>query len=179
MVAFLDGDDGAWGEMDEREQVVVGRRSGLGHAIGAYVDERALERAVGTVFGHFISGGGEDLGDGAWAAPGYDVFCLASCFIHLLGGRGNVDFYLVANVKRGRGTILIKPCYGRRGRQHPHAANCSLASEQTAPTLATMTRLERLLGFFSAHPNGRKIYRASDMMLARPFGCIVPLPPPS
>jgi hypothetical protein len=28
-----------------------------------------------------------------------------------------------------------------------------------------MTRLQRLLGYASAHPNGRKIYRASDMIL--------------
>ncbi len=28
-----------------------------------------------------------------------------------------------------------------------------------------MTRLDRLLGFVSSHPNGRKVYRASDMIL--------------
>jgi hypothetical protein len=28
-----------------------------------------------------------------------------------------------------------------------------------------MTRRDRLLGFISSHPNGRKVYRASDMIL--------------
>ena len=44
-------------------------------------------------------------------------------------------------------------------------ATCALASEQAHPTLGTMARLERLLGYVSAHPAARKIYRASDMIL--------------
>ena len=41
----------------------------------------------------------------------------------------------------------------------------SLASEQAVPTSATMLRLDRLLGYAFPHPNGRKFYRASDMIL--------------
>ncbi len=44
-------------------------------------------------------------------------------------------------------------------------ATCALASEQAAPTVATMRRLQRLLGYVAAHPNGRQIYRASDTPL--------------
>jgi hypothetical protein len=55
--------------------------------------------------------------------------------------------------------------YGRSVDARVLTATCALASEQVSPTLATMTRLDRLLGFVSAHPNGRKIYRASDMIL--------------
>jgi hypothetical protein len=44
-------------------------------------------------------------------------------------------------------------------------ATCALASEQASPTLSTMTRLDRLLSFVPAHPNGRKIFRASEMIL--------------
>ena len=44
-------------------------------------------------------------------------------------------------------------------------ATCALAAEQAHPTLGTMERLERLLGYVSAHPSGRKIYKASDMIL--------------
>jgi hypothetical protein len=44
-------------------------------------------------------------------------------------------------------------------------ATCALASEQAHPTTDTMTRLNRLLGYAAAHPNGRKIYRASQMIL--------------
>jgi hypothetical protein len=44
-------------------------------------------------------------------------------------------------------------------------AVCSLASEQALPTSATMRRLDRLLGYASSHPNGRKVYRASGMVL--------------
>jgi hypothetical protein len=44
-------------------------------------------------------------------------------------------------------------------------ATCALAAKQAHPTLGTMERLERLLGYMSAHPSGRKIYRASDMIL--------------
>jgi hypothetical protein len=47
------------------------------------------------------------LGDGAGAAPGDDVLRLASRFIHLFGGRGNVDLDFVANVERGGRAILI------------------------------------------------------------------------
>jgi hypothetical protein len=44
-------------------------------------------------------------------------------------------------------------------------ATCALAAEQVSPTLATMTHLNCLLGFVSSHPNGRKVYRASDMII--------------
>ncbi len=55
--------------------------------------------------------------------------------------------------------------YGRcvDGRILP--ATCALASEQASPTLSTMARLQRLLGYVAAHPDGRKIFRASDMLL--------------
>ena len=36
-------------------------------------------------------------------------------------------------------------------------STCALAAEQVSSTLATMTRLDRLLSFVSAHPNRRKI----------------------
>ena len=55
--------------------------------------------------------------------------------------------------------------YGRSVDARILTATCALASEQAAPTLATIARLNRLLSFVSAHPNGRKIYRASDMIL--------------
>ncbi len=46
--------------------------------------------------------------------------------------------------------------YGRcvDGRILP--ATCALASEQAYPTLFTMARLQRLLGYVAAHPDGRK-----------------------
>jgi hypothetical protein len=44
-------------------------------------------------------------------------------------------------------------------------ATCALASEQASLTLSTMTRLQRLLGYVAAHPDGRKIFRALDMLL--------------
>jgi hypothetical protein len=55
--------------------------------------------------------------------------------------------------------------YGRcvKGRVLP--ATCALASEQACPTLFTLARLQRLLGYVAAHPDGRKIFRASDMLL--------------
>ena len=59
--------------------------------------------------------------------------------------------------------------YGRcvDGRVLP--TTCALASEQeqASPTLSTMARLQRLLGYVAAHPDGRKIFRvrASDMLL--------------
>ena len=48
--------------------------------------------------------------------------------------------------------------YGRcvDGRILP--ATCALASEQASPTLSTMARLQRLLGYVEAHPDGRKIF---------------------
>ena len=55
--------------------------------------------------------------------------------------------------------------YGRSVDARVLTATCALAAEQASPTLSTMTRLDRLLGFVSAHPNGRKVYRASDMIL--------------
>ncbi len=56
--------------------------------------------------------------------------------------------------------------YGRcvDGRILP--ATCTLASEQASPTLSTMARLLRLLGYVAAHPDGRKMFRASDMLLS-------------
>jgi hypothetical protein len=39
---------------------------------------------------------------------------------------------------------------------------------KVSPTLSTMARLERLLGYVAAHPDGRKIFRASDMLLRVP-----------
>ena len=55
--------------------------------------------------------------------------------------------------------------YGRcvDGRILP--ATCALASEQASPTLSTMARLQRLLGYVAAHPDGQNIFRASDMLL--------------
>jgi hypothetical protein len=55
--------------------------------------------------------------------------------------------------------------YGRcvDGRILP--ATCVLASEQASLTLSTMARLLRLLGYVAAHLDGRKIFRASDMLL--------------
>jgi hypothetical protein len=44
-------------------------------------------------------------------------------------------------------------------------ATCALASEQTSPTTATIARLDRLLGYAAAHPNGQKVFRASAMIL--------------
>ncbi len=41
-------------------------------------------------------------------------------------------------------------------------ATCALASEQVSPTLSTMIRLQRLLGYVAAHPDGRKL---SDTLL--------------
>ncbi len=55
--------------------------------------------------------------------------------------------------------------YGRSVDARALTATCALAAEQASPTLATMTRLDRLLSFVSALPNGRKIYRSSDMIL--------------
>jgi len=55
--------------------------------------------------------------------------------------------------------------YGRcvDGRVLP--ATCALASEQASPTLSTLARLQRLLGYVAAHPDGWKVFRASDMLL--------------
>jgi hypothetical protein len=44
-------------------------------------------------------------------------------------------------------------------------ATCALASEQASPTTDTIKRLDRLLGYAAAHPNGHKIFRASEMVL--------------
>ena len=55
--------------------------------------------------------------------------------------------------------------YGRcvDGRVLP--ATCALASAQTQATLTTMAALERLLGFVSAHRDGRKVFLPSEMQL--------------
>ncbi len=55
--------------------------------------------------------------------------------------------------------------YGRSVDSRVLQATCALASEQAHPTLATTARLERLMGYASAHPNARKVYRPSDMLL--------------
>jgi hypothetical protein len=55
--------------------------------------------------------------------------------------------------------------YGRSADALILTATCALASEQADPTLSTMLRLNHILGFVSSHPNGRKIYRASDIIL--------------
>jgi hypothetical protein len=44
-------------------------------------------------------------------------------------------------------------------------ATCALSSEQARSTSDTMTRLDRLLGYAAAHPNGRKVFHASAMIL--------------
>ncbi len=55
--------------------------------------------------------------------------------------------------------------YGRCVDDRILPATCALASEQASPTLSTMARLQRLLGYIAAYPDGRKIFRASDMLL--------------
>jgi hypothetical protein len=55
--------------------------------------------------------------------------------------------------------------YGRNVDSCILPATCALACEQASPTLSTMSRLDRLLGYVSSHPNARKMYRASDMIL--------------
>jgi hypothetical protein len=44
-------------------------------------------------------------------------------------------------------------------------ATCALASAQSTATRATMTDLDRLLGFASVHRNGMKVFRPSTMTL--------------
>jgi hypothetical protein len=67
--------------------------------------------------------------------------------------------------------------YGRcvDGRILP--ATCALASEQASPTLSTMARLQRLLGYVVAHPDSRKIFRMSVGFATRPIKRLLPLPP--
>jgi hypothetical protein len=55
--------------------------------------------------------------------------------------------------------------YGRAVDARLLPANCVLASDQASPTTATIARLDRHLGYTAAHPNGRKVYRASTMVL--------------
>ncbi len=55
--------------------------------------------------------------------------------------------------------------YGRAVDLRFLPATCALASEQASSTSETMTRLDRLLGYAAAHPYGRKIFRASTMVL--------------
>jgi hypothetical protein len=55
--------------------------------------------------------------------------------------------------------------YGRAVDPRFLPATCALASEQASPTSDTMNRLDRLLGYAAAHPNGQKIFRASEMVL--------------
>jgi hypothetical protein len=51
------------------------------------------------------------------------------------------------------------------GQWMPASSPPPAASEQAPPTADTIARLDRLLGYTATHPNGRKIYRASGMML--------------
>ncbi len=55
--------------------------------------------------------------------------------------------------------------YGRcvDGRILP--ATFALICKQASPILSTMARLQRLFGYVAAHPDGRKIFRASGMLL--------------
>jgi hypothetical protein len=55
--------------------------------------------------------------------------------------------------------------YGRAVDPRFLPATCAMASEQASPTTDTMLRLDRLLGYAAAHPNGHKIFRASQMIL--------------
>ncbi len=55
--------------------------------------------------------------------------------------------------------------YGRCVDGRILSATCALASEQASPTLSIMARPQRLLGYVAAHPDGRKKFRASDMLL--------------
>jgi hypothetical protein len=70
-----------------------------------------------------------------------------------------------AQVKELQVAIGYLLYYGRSVDSRVLQATCALAAEQSAPTLSTLSRLTRLLGFVAKHPNGRKIYRASDMIL--------------
>jgi hypothetical protein len=44
-------------------------------------------------------------------------------------------------------------------------ATCALASEQATATFGTLRRLDRLLGYVSAHCTGFRLYSPSDMLL--------------
>ena len=55
--------------------------------------------------------------------------------------------------------------YGRSVDSRIFPSTWALASEQAQPTQRTMDHLERLLDYVSAHPSGRKIYLASDIVL--------------
>ncbi len=46
-----------------------------------------------------------------------------------------------------------------------HSRQLSLRHSLASPTTTTIARLDRLLGYAAAHPNGRKVYRVSEMML--------------
>jgi hypothetical protein len=56
--------------------------------------------------------------------------------------------------------------YGRAVDAHVLPATCAMASEQASPTIATIARIDSLLGYAAAHPNGQKIFRASEMILS-------------
>jgi hypothetical protein len=55
--------------------------------------------------------------------------------------------------------------YGRCVDSRLLTATCALACELVHATLDTLTRLDRLLGYASAHRNGHRLYHASDMIL--------------
>ena len=55
--------------------------------------------------------------------------------------------------------------YGRCVDSRILPATCALASEQSAATLGTVKRLNRLLGYLSTHRHGSRVFRASDMLL--------------
>jgi hypothetical protein len=55
--------------------------------------------------------------------------------------------------------------YGRTVDARILPATCALASDQATASLGTLKRLDRLLGYVSAHRNGTHIYRLSDMVL--------------
>ncbi len=46
-----------------------------------------------------------------------------------------------------------------------HVLALCVASEQASPTSSTLSRLDRLLGYVGAHPDGRKVFRAYNMVL--------------
>ena len=90
------------------EHIVVGWGWGASGAVRADIDERALKIPIGTFLLHAIGDWRQDFRDGAWSAPGNDVFCASSGAFQLGMGEWHVDLHTLTELERGGIALEVK-----------------------------------------------------------------------
>ena len=107
-----DGNEGARGESQSGEQIMMRWWWGRRGAKWAHVNDGTLKKTFGTFLLHSVGGVREDVGDETGPAPSHNVLRSSSGALNLGVGGRHVNFYAVVDQEVGGGAVFIQS-FGR------------------------------------------------------------------